>query len=108
MKRGIRREVDQEDMDSPAVVESFTIPEAADALGKSLNTFRRWVQDGLIPGPYLRDTQSNYRVYSKGELTIIAQALQVHGQEFAYFRADHTTVIHEINQRIQAYRSMHI
>lgn len=95
-------------MDSPAVVESFTIPEAAEAIGKSLNTFRRWVQDALIPEPYLRDTQSGYRVYSKGELTIIAEALQAHGQEFSYFRQDHTTVIHTINQRIQAYRSMHI
>lgn len=108
MRRGIRREVDNDDMDTPAVVESYTVPEAAEAMGKSVNTFRRWVSDGLIPGPYLRDTQSGYRVYSRGELDIIAEALRVHALEFSYFRADHSTVIHQINQRIQAYRSMHI
>jgi DNA-binding transcriptional MerR regulator len=95
-------------MDSPAVVESYTIPEAAEAIGKSLNAFRRWISDELIPSPYLLETSSGYRVYSRGELDIIAHALQVHGQEFSYFRSDHTTVIHQINQRIQAFRSMHI
>jgi hypothetical protein len=95
-------------MDSPATVESFTMPEAAEAMGKSLNTFRRWIADELIPGPYLNDTQSGYKVYSRGELDIIAESLQSHAQEFSYFRAEHTTVIHRINQRIQAYRSMHI
>lgn len=95
-------------MDGTSIVESYTVPEAAEAMGKALNTFRRWIHDGLIPGPYLNDTQSGYLVYSRGELDIIANALQVHAQEFSYFRADHSTVIHAINQRIQAYRSMHI
>lgn len=95
-------------MDGTHIVESYTIPEAAEAMGKALNTFRRWIHDELIPGPYLNDAQSGYKIYSRGELDIIAQALQVHAEEFSYFRADHTTVIHQINQRIQAYRSMHI
>jgi hypothetical protein len=95
-------------MDSPTTVESYTIPEAAEAMGKSLNTFRRWVDDELIPPPYLRDTQSGYRVYSRGEMDIISEALRRHAEEFSYFRSDHSTVIHLINQRIQAYRSMHV
>jgi len=89
-------------------VESYTIPEAAEAIGKSLNTFRRWIDDQMLPEPYLRDTQSNYRVYSRGEMDIISDALRRHAEEFSYFRADHSTVIHNINQRIQAHRSMHV
>jgi hypothetical protein len=95
-------------MDTPAVVESFTMPEAAEAMGKSLNTFRRWVEDEMIPAPYLKDASSGYRVYSRGELEIIAEALRVHSAEFAYFRADHSTVIHTIHQRMQAFRSVSI
>lgn len=89
-------------------VESYTIPEAAEAMGKSLNTFRRWVDDELIPTPYLRDTSTGYRVYSRGEMDIISDALRIHALEFSYFRRDHSTVIHSINQRIQAHRSMHV
>lgn len=95
-------------MDTPVTVETYTIPEASEAMGKSLNTFRRWISCEMIPGPYLNDTQSGYKVYTRGELDIIAAALQQHAQEFSYFREDHSTVIHTINQRIQAYRSMHI
>lgn len=95
-------------MDTPATVETYTIAEAAEALGKSLNAVRRWIADEMIPGPYLRDTSTRYLLYSRGELDIIAEALRIHAREFSYFRADHQSTIHEIHQRIQGYRSTSI
>lgn len=95
-------------MDHPVAAETFTIQEAADALGRSLSTLRRWIASDRIPEPYLRDVARGYRVYSVGELRTMAQIIARHERDFMYLVAENTHVIHELHQAIQAYRALHV
>lgn len=95
-------------MERPVYVESFTIPEAARALGRSELGLKRWIADGIVPPPVLKDTVRSYRHYSVGELGVIARVLREHEDDFKYLTAKHTATIHVMWQRIQAYRANHI
>ncbi|MGZ7144680.1 hypothetical protein ACXWOO_09955, partial [Streptococcus pyogenes] len=66
--------------------------EAAEALGKSLSTFRRWLRDDLLPMPYLEETSTGYHYYSRGELELIAQVLAEHSQHFVAACRKHTNL----------------
>ena len=108
LTRGQQRELYTDEMDHPVVVESFTVPEAAKALGRSEIGLKRWLSDGIVPPPILKDTVRNYRHYSAGELQVIARVLRDHEEEFRYLTVKHTPTIHTLWQGIQAYRAMHI
>lgn len=99
------KELYTDDMDHPVCVEAFTLPEAAKALGRSELGVKRWVADGIIPPPYLRDTIRNFRHYSAGELRVIARVLKEHEEEFRYLSAKHTVTIHTMWQAVQAFRA---
>lgn len=87
------------------VRETFSIAEAAKALGKSAMTIRRWVGDNeLIPEPVLEDTVYHHKVYDRGELQLIAEALAAHEAEFSNLHQSHTDTIHRIAQSVDAYR----
>ena len=51
--------------------EVYTLSEAADALGKSTETLRRWDNTGKLVA--LREPISNYRIYKKEQLEIFPQ-----------------------------------
>ncbi len=106
--QGVQREVYVEEMDHPVVVEAFTVPEAAAALGRSDLCIKRWISEGILPPPILRDTTRNYRHYSVGELRVIARELKKHEQEFRYLSASHTHTVTLIWQSMQGYRASHI
>lgn len=110
LTRGTMREVVDEHghMEFPQTVESFTVPEAAAALGRTELTLKRWIEDDLIPQPILRDTSRNYRQYSVGELTVIARELQEHEREFRYYATAHTATRERIAQHVFAYRQQHV
>ena len=55
LARGERREVITGEMDHPELVETFTVPQAAEALGRSVSTLRRWIEADRVPSPYLRE-----------------------------------------------------
>lgn len=99
------KELFTDEMEHPVCVEAFTIPEAAKALGRSELGLKRWITDGIIPPPYLKDTVRQYRHYSAGELLVIARVLKEHEEEFKYLAVKHTTTIHTMWQSIQAYRA---
>lgn len=105
---GVDREVIAGDMDHPMVANTYTIPEAARALGKSELTFKRWLADDLVPEPVLVDTVRGYRHYSAGELSVIATVLARHEREFSYYTTKHEETRHAIMQNIQGYRSSSI
>ena len=86
-------------------VVTYTVPEAAKALGRSDLTFRKWIQEDLIPEPILRDVIRGYRLYSQGELQSIARVLAEHEQEFAYYAVRHEATRHRMFQHVQAYRA---
>ncbi len=104
----MQREVFIEGMDHPQYAETFTIPEAAKALGKTELTLRKWIADDMLPAPVLKETQRNYAVYSSGELQIIARVLVEHEREFAYYRFDHSSTIERMHQAMHGYRAQHI
>lgn len=85
---------------------TFTIPEAAVALGKSVPNFRRWITHDLIPAPYLKDRERGYYCYCTEELRIMARILAAHEREFVYFCAAHEATSNQIQQAIQGYRSI--
>ena len=60
--------------------EYYTIAQVADILGISKETLRRWDKNGtLIPE---RQTDNNYRLYSKGQLEIFEQAQQLFNSDW--------------------------
>lgn len=102
---GQQREVFVEEMDEPVFVEAFTVPEAAKALGRSELTFKRWIREGLVPPPVLRDTRRGYAHYSEGELSVLARELAKHEQQMSYYSLAHEVTQHAIWQAMQAYRA---
>ena len=108
LRDGEPREVFHEDMETPAIVETYTIPQAAEALGKSEVNFRRWLQRDLVPAPYLRETTRNLLVYSRGEMQVLVEQLARHEESFAYYCAQHETAKHSIFQHMQAYRASYV
>ena len=103
--RGEDREVTCEGLEEPVVRETFTIPEAAAALGRSEATLRRWITGDKLPPPYLRDLGRDYQVYSVGELEVVARYLMQHEHDFTYLVSQHTHVVEMLQQAISAYRA---
>lgn len=93
------------DMDHPVSVEAFTIPRAAEALGRSHGTIRRWIAADKIPAPYLVDAATDHRVYSVGEMETIAGVLRVHEREFDYLSDANRHAIETLRQAVSAYRA---
>ena len=105
MQREVRYQADEDT--EPTFIRTlttFTIPEAAEALGRSLANFRRWVNGELIPLPVLKDTSRGYYCYTREELLIIGRILTEHEREFSYFCAKHEAVSHRIHQTVMGYR----
>jgi transcriptional regulator with XRE-family HTH domain len=92
-------------MDQPEAVESFTIPQAAEALGRSVSTLRRWLEGDRLPAPYLEDVARHHKVYSVGELETIARVIAAHEREFVYLVAENTHIVHMLHQAVHAYRA---
>lgn len=101
---GTQREVIAGEMDHPVVVETYTVPEAAHALGKSELTFKRWIAEDLIPEPVLTDTTRGYKHYSAGELRVIARELASHEREYAYYTVKHDMTRQRIMQSLEGFR----
>lgn len=102
--RGEQREVVCDNIEHPVTRETFTIPEAAEALGKSLATIRRWIAADKIPGPFFQTTRG-YPVYTHGELQVIHQHITRHEDAFSYLGTQHTHVIEQLHQAVFAYRA---
>jgi hypothetical protein len=107
--KGVQREVEWEGEDSePQMIESFTIPEAAAALGRTELTFRRWLNKGLIPDPVLFDTTRRYRLYSRGELQTVAKILAEHERSYTYYSEQNEDTRLRIEQAVEGYRRQYI
>lgn len=102
---GVDREVITGEMDHPVVANTYTVPEAARALGKSELTFKRWLSEDLVPEPVLVDTVRGYRHYSAGELAVMATVLAIHEREFSYYTTKHEETRHRLMQNVQGYRA---
>lgn len=103
-REGVTREVSHP-RQGLTTLETFTVVEAAEALGKSESQFRRWLDTDIMPQPYLQETTRGYRVYDRGELEQAARILARHAREFTYLGQAHQHVINDIHQHIHAYRA---
>ncbi|MGB1243047.1 MAG: DNA (cytosine-5-)-methyltransferase [Chitinophagales bacterium] len=56
-----------------ATKDYYSLSEAAEILGKSKETLRRWDRKGQLPA--VREPISNYRVYKKGQLDLFSNSL---------------------------------
>lgn len=90
------------------VVPSYSVPEAAMALGRTQLTLKRWIKDKLVPEPQLIGGNYNYRHYSEGELQSIAKVLVEHEQEYDYLHHTHTMTVNRIWQEVEAYRKEYV
>lgn len=90
------------------VHEVYSIPEAADALGKALLTLKRWIQQGIIPEPVATDTVKGHKHYTKGELQSIARILIEHENEYTYLKQTHTDTVDRLHEVVSAYREAHM
>jgi hypothetical protein len=95
-------------MEYPTVVEAFTVPEAARALGRTELTFKRWIEDDLVPEPILQDTTRGYRQYSIGELRAMARVLAEHETEYKYYATTHTLTRERLMQAVFGYRANNV
>lgn len=110
LKEGIDKEVvvHLDDGDIIQVHEVYSIPEAADALGKALLTLKRWIQQGIIPEPVVTDTVKGHKHYTKGELQSIARILIEHENEYTYLKQTHTDTVDRLHEVVSAYREAHM
>lgn len=108
LSRGQSREVIGPGLGTPRVVESFTIPEAAQALGKTPVTIKKWIKDGMLPAPVLEETVRHHKVYSIGEITAIARVLGEHERVYSYYSASHEHTKISIDQSVFGYRQSNI
>ena len=51
----------------------YSLSEAAEILGKSKETFRRWDKDGKLPAA--REPMSDYRIYKKEDIDFLLKPL---------------------------------
>lgn len=82
----------------------YTVPLAAAALGKTVVTFKRWIKDGLLPPPVLKDTTYGYMHYSEGELKLVAKIIRQHEKEFDYLHTTHLVTVERLWQSLEGYR----
>lgn len=101
--------VSNEEGDSPPVTaEVYSLPKAAEALGVSYQTMLHWIKSGNIPKPVIKDTSRGRDHYSKGELEIIRRCLVSHWRSYDYLASSHQSAIHDIWQRVEAYRKNYV
>lgn len=95
-------------MDHPEVVESYTITEAATAIGVAANTLRRWIDADKFPPPILEDVVTHTRLYSRGELDAAHRVLARHASSFSYLSTHDRHVIEAVHQAVHGYRAQYI
>ena len=89
---------------SPICMDVFTLPESAKFLGKSIITFKRWINDNIIPPPILSCTSYNYMHYSLGELQSIVRILKEHEKNYEYLSTANDKTINQLWHDIEEYR----
>lgn len=91
--------------DASASVHSFSVTEAAEALGRSVLTLRKWIKDSLIPAPIFEDVSKRNLCYTLPEIEAIAACLEEHERSFVYLGVSHRTSITLISRAVAQARA---
>lgn len=86
----------------------YTMQEAADALGKSILTLKKWIKEEHIPAPILKCSSYGYLHYEEGEMQIISKFLQEFQNGRVYLSKNDASNMESLWQRIDGYRRSHI
>lgn len=89
-------------------VESYSIPKAAEALGRTKLSLKKWIRDGIIPPPIWKDVSRGFDQYTVGELSVIARVLVEHQSSFVYVSVKHTATIGAIWNALTLFRETNI
>lgn len=108
MLKPTSKEVEVAGMDYPVIVDVYSISESATALGRSTVGIKRWIRDGILPPPIIKDSSHGWPHYSKGELKLIAKVVAQHEEEYEYLSHTHTLTINRLWQSIEAFRKSNI
>lgn len=106
LQRAVTREVRIPGLTRARTLATYTIPEAAEALGRSESSFRRWLKEELLPMPILSETTRGTACYGADEVEIIAEELRAHESNFANLCASHVDVVIRISQRVHGLRDV--
>lgn len=87
------------------VLQCYTIPQAAEALGRPLATFRRWLSAEKVPEPIYWETSRGTKVYTRGELEVLMTHLAHHGETYSYLVTTYNDTTERLYQAIHAYRA---
>ncbi len=87
-------------------MQTYNVEEAAEALGRSLSNFRRWIANDIIPAPVLMDSARPVVLYCAEEVEIIGRNLADHESAFANLCSSHTESITRMHQSIHGFRDM--
>lgn len=94
-------------MEEPAVADTFSVPEVAEALGRPLCAIQLWISTDILPRPILREVGGDGTwFFSKGELLVLKAFIDRYAGPSALTNMRAAT--HEIHQAIQAYRDMYV
>ena len=103
LAEGTKREVIDTNGDA-WVLESYTLREAAEALGRTPLTLRRWIEESLVPEMVLSDSTYGYRQFCRGEMDAMVRVLKSHEKEYSYLRKEHEKTIQRIFDAVNTYR----
>lgn len=89
-------------------VECYSIPKAAEALGRTELSIKKWLREGILPPPIWFDVDRGFKRYTVGELRTIASVIAQHEGNFVYISARHTETVSALWRAIQLFRASHI
>jgi hypothetical protein len=100
---GVAKEV-LDDNGKMSVKVCYTVPSAAEAVGKSVVTFKKWMASGWIPAPVHIDMVYSHNQYTLAEVKAIVAALVRHYETYDYLNANHTSTIAAIKSGVEKAR----
>lgn len=89
-------------------VSCFSVPKAAEALGRTELSIKKWIRDGILPPPIWRDVSRGFKRYTVGELQVIAAEIAKHESSFVYISVRHTETVTAIWGAIRVFRASNI
>lgn len=82
--------------------------EAAHALGKSINTIKKWINENKIPAPILKCSSHGYLQYSEGELHVIAKFFSEFSNENVYLSKSNASILESLWQQMEGHRRSNV
>lgn len=104
LRPGVYRELVIEGLEETEVLESYTVKEAAEALGRTYLTVRSWIEKGILPEPFTKEVSRGFKNFTRFELDVVAEILADHETHSQYVSTANVELITDIQNCIRAVR----